>query len=110
MVEHMVLLKFSADTPAAARVEVIRRLLELKDEVPGIVEMTAGENFSQRSQGFQVGLLVRFEHREALQPIGQHPKHQAVYKYMESVGLEDIIAVDFERSICWLLDKLIAAV
>lgn len=97
MVEHMVLLKFAEDTSADTRFEVRRRLLALQEQLPGIVEMQAGENFSKRGKGFQIGLLVRFESREALAAYGPHPLHQSVYQYMESVGLEDIIAVDFEH-------------
>jgi hypothetical protein len=96
MIEHMVLLKFSPDTTALERREVARRLVALKDQIPGIIGIVAGENFSARSKGFDLGLCVRFPDRERLAVYGPHPRHQEVYRYMEQVGLQDVIAVDFE--------------
>lgn len=96
MVEHMVLLKFSSATTQEQKEQVIQRTLQLKEEIPGIVDIQQGLNFSSRSQGFEMGLTVRFEDRSSLEKYGPHPAHQAVFTYLKEIGLEDIIIVDFD--------------
>lgn len=96
MIEHMVWLKFAESTTKEQKDEVIRRLEALKDEVAGIVEYNAGHNFSNRSQGFDVGLRARFVSKAALEKYGPHPKHEAVKQYMSEIGLQASMSLDFE--------------
>ncbi len=96
MVEHIVLIKFSKETTEAQKDELIRRTLELKDVIPGIVDLQQGRNFSDRNKGYEVGLTVRFEDKAALENYGPHPKHQEIVSYLKEIGLEDTIVIDFE--------------
>jgi len=96
MIEHMVLLKFSKSTTEDQKLELIHRTLLLKDKIPGIMDIQQGNNFSNRSQGFEMGLTVRFEDRTSLENYGPHPAHQEVFSYLKEIGLEDSIIVDFE--------------
>lgn len=96
MVEHIVLLKFSPETTIEQKQEAISRTLMLKEVIPGIVDIQQGINFSNRSKGFEVGLTVRFEDRTSLENYGPHPAHQEVFAYLQEIGVEDIIVVDFE--------------
>lgn len=96
MIEHMVLLKFSNSTTEDQKLELIRRTLLLKDKIPGIMDIQQGNNFSNRSQGFEMGLTVRFEDRTSLENYGPHPAHQEVFSYLKEIGMEDSIIVDFE--------------
>ncbi|NHM33084.1 Dabb family protein [Neobacillus terrae] len=95
MVEHMVLLKFSPSTTNEQKEEVIHRTLLLKEQIPGIVDIQQGFNFSSRSQGFEMGLTVRFEDKSSLENYGPHPAHQAVFNFLKEIGLVDLIIVDF---------------
>ncbi|WP_226659540.1 Dabb family protein [Pseudalkalibacillus hwajinpoensis] len=96
MIEHVVLFKFSDETTLEQKEEGMRRLLEVKDKIPGIVDIQAGNNFSDRSQGFESGLTVRFESKEALEAYGPHPAHQEVVGYLKEIGMSDVLALDFE--------------
>lgn len=96
MVEHIVLIKFSKETTEAQKDELIRRTLELKAVIPGIVDLQQGRNFSDRNKGYEVGLTVRFEDKTALENYGPHPKHQEIVSYLKEIGLEDTIVIDFE--------------
>ncbi|MED4228397.1 Dabb family protein [Neobacillus cucumis] len=96
MIEHIVLLKFSTNTTEEQKQELIRRTLLLKNVIPGIVDIQQGYNFSNRSQGFEIGLTVRFEDKASLEYYGPHPEHQAVFSYLKEIGLVDSIIVDFE--------------
>jgi len=96
MIEHMVWLKFSESTSREQKDEVIHRLVALKNDIAGIVEYNAGHNFSERSNGFDVGLRVRFVSKVALDKYVPHPKHVSVQQFMKDVGLQETMALDFE--------------
>ena len=96
MVEHIVLVKFSEKATQSQKEELIRRTYALKDVIPGIVGLQQGFNFSDRNNGFEVGLTVRFEDRDSLNSYGPHPSHQAITTYLKEIGVEDSIIVDFE--------------
>ncbi|WP_078434029.1 Dabb family protein [Metabacillus halosaccharovorans] len=96
MVEHIVIFKFNETTSVEQQTEAIEKLKNLKNEISGIVDIQAGLNFSDRSQGFQVGLTVRFEDKQALEAYGPHEKHQEAVSYLKEIGLSDIVVVDFE--------------
>jgi Stress responsive A/B Barrel Domain len=96
MVEHIVLIKFSSKTTKEQKEELIRKTLRLKDIIPGILDIQQGMNFSNRSQGYEVGLTVRFKDRTSLENYGPHPAHQEIVNYLKEIGLKDSIIVDFE--------------
>ncbi|HWO95133.1 MAG TPA: Dabb family protein [Bacillus sp. (in: firmicutes)] len=98
MVEHIVLIKFSKETTEAQKDELIHRTLKLKDVIPGIVDLQQGRNFSERNKGYEIGLTVRFENKEALENYGPHPKHQEIVSYLKEIGVEDTIVIDFETN------------
>nr|WP_263326373.1 Dabb family protein [Neobacillus sp. Marseille-Q6967] len=96
MVEHIVLIKFSQETTLEQKEELIRRTLALKEVIPGIIDIQQGFNFSKRSQGYEIGLTVRFEDRKSLENYGPHPAHQKIVSYLKEIGMQDTIIVDFE--------------
>lgn len=98
MVEHIVLFKWKAGTTPEQIDAVMEALRELKAKIPGIVDLSCGENFCDRAQGFQHGLVVRFTDREALAAYSPHPAHQAVVQNQIKPILADIIALDYEIS------------
>ncbi|KGP72793.1 Dabb family protein [Pontibacillus yanchengensis] len=96
MIEHIVIFKFNDQTTEDQKKEAITQLKSLKQEIPGIIDIQAGVNFSDRSQGFELGLTVRFEDKQSLENYGPHEKHQEVVSYLKEIGLSDIVVVDFE--------------
>lgn len=94
MVNHMVIFKFSPETTEAQLDECVRRARELKD-IPGVVDLAAGRNFSDRSQGFAIGLNVRFADVASLETYAPHPMHQAFLAFLGQMDNTDIIVVDF---------------
>ncbi|WP_413166861.1 Dabb family protein [Capilliphycus salinus ALCB114379] len=96
MIVHIVLFKWTEDATPEAIAAAIEGLRELKAKIPGIIDLSCGENFSERSQGFQHGLLVKFTDKAALEAYTPHPDHQAVVQNLIKPILADILAVDYE--------------
>ncbi|KAF0686707.1 Aste57867_21549 [Aphanomyces stellatus] len=95
-VEHVVLLKWKDDAPADTIAQIATGLTALKDKVPGIVDLTYGEDFNKvRSDGFTHMLVVRFVSKEALASYDTHPEHQKVVSLIRTV-VDKVLAVDIE--------------
>lgn len=98
MVEHIVVMKSKPETTEEQKEELVKRLQSLKDKIPGILHASAGINFvadEKRNFGFTVGLVVRFESREALNNYLPHPAHQEVVGYLRQV-MESWAVIDYE--------------
>jgi hypothetical protein len=96
MVEHVVLFKTSATATAAQKEAMIAGLASLREKIPGIVDLTVGQNFSNRNQGFDIGLVVRFVDRAALEVYLPHPAHRGCVDELVAPIKEDVIVVDYD--------------
>lgn len=96
MIEHIVLFKFSDETTEAQKEEGARRLRELKDNLPGILDIQAGQNYSDRGKGYSMALTTRFRSKADHEFYTPSPEHQACVSYLKEVGLIDSLAIDFE--------------
>ena len=94
-VMHIVLFKWKESaTPAEIRT-IVEELRGLQSRRPGIAELSCGENFSDRAQGFTHGLCVRFTDRAALEVYGPHPEHQRVVQNFINPVREDVLVCDY---------------
>ena len=96
MVEHLVMFKFVDGTDETQLEAVTEGLRSLRTKVPGILELTAGRNFTQRARGYHLGLLVRLRDREALAGYGTHPEHLRVVETLIKPHLDELIVLDYE--------------
>ncbi|WHY69072.1 Dabb family protein [Neobacillus sp. SuZ13] len=96
MVEHIVLIKLLPKATEEQKEELIHRTLQLKDMIPGILDIQQGVNFSDRNKGYEIGLTVRFKDRTSLENYGPHPAHQEIFTFLKEIGLDDVIIVDFD--------------
>jgi len=94
MIDHLVFLAAREDASPEDIEELIASIRSLKDTVPGVVDLSVGENFSPRSGGYTHGLFVRFETVDDLQGYIEHPDHQAVVEKLNR--LTSRIVVDYE--------------
>ena len=93
MIEHAV---FFAVRPGADAGPMVQALSGLRDEIPGIVSLSVGENFTQRGKQFTHGLVVRLESRDALQAYLDHPAHVAAVEDHVKPVLDDLLALDWD--------------
>lgn len=96
MVEHIVLFKWKAEASSQAIEAAMEGLRNLKVQLPYIVDLTAGENFTDRGKGYTHGLVVRFSDRAGLDAYGPSAEHQHVVQNLISPIREDVLALDYE--------------
>jgi len=94
VIDHLVFLAVREDASPEDVEDLIASIRGLKDSVPGVVDLTVGENFSERSGGYTHGLFVRFETREDLQRYMKHPDHLAVVEKLDRLTTR--IVADYE--------------
>jgi hypothetical protein len=94
MIDHLVFLAAREDASSEDIEDLIASIRGLKDTVPGVVDLSVGENFSPRSGGYTHGLFVRFETADDLQAYIKHPYHLAVAEKLDR--LTSRIVVDYE--------------
>jgi len=97
MIEHIVLFKWQEEATCEQITEALKGLKELKDKISGIIDLSCGENFSERNQGFQHALIVKFNDRSSLENYFPHPAHQELVKNNIRPILADIISIDYEH-------------
>jgi len=95
MVWHMVWFKLKDETTEEQKQSLMAGLRALPAEVKSIDQLAVGEDFSGRSQGFHVGLVVSFSSRAGLEEYGPHPFHQQFVETNKQYWSE-VIAFDFE--------------
>jgi hypothetical protein len=95
MIEHIVLFKAKPDAPAEALDAMMTALRGLKTQIPGILDLSTGVNFSARAQGYTHGLVVRFADRAALDVYQPHPAHQDVVVRHVRPNTEAVLALDY---------------
>jgi hypothetical protein len=96
MVEHVVLFKTTPDATEEQKQRAIAALKTLKDKIPGIVDLSVGSNFTDRNQGFDIGLVVRFTDRSALEVYLPHPAHRGCVAEFITPIKQDVIVLDYE--------------
>jgi len=95
-VEHLVLFQWQPEATTAQVDAAIAALRDLADKVPSVLQLSCGENFSDRAKGYQCGLFVRFSDRAALAAYQAHPAHQAVVREHLKPIMADVLALDYE--------------
>ena len=96
MIQHIVLLSWTENATPDGIEAVMTELKALKDKIPGIVDVTAGKNFSERAKGFTHGLVFRFKDRAALEGYLPHPEHQRVVQKILNPIRADALIFDYE--------------
>jgi hypothetical protein len=96
MIEHILLIRWTEGAGREAIDSAMAELRQLKDKIPGIVDLSCGINFSDRSKGYTHGLVIRFKDRAALNAYNPHPEHQRVVQKFINPIRGDTIVFDYE--------------
>lgn len=105
-INHTVLFQFRDDVSAKEIEHFFREMKQLKTEnkVQGIVSFSYGKHNSNEglNQGFNYGMSLIFENREARDAYLPHPEHEKVKTILLPLlkdGINSVIALD------WNLDQ-----
>lgn len=94
MVFHMFGFRWKPGVTAEQRAESIKIIRAMQGEIPGLLSVWVGENFSPRSQGYALGGVMQFTDRAALEAYNSHPAHQKVLAFLRP--LIEAFEIDFE--------------
>ena len=93
-INHMVWVKFKPNLTQAEIDKHLSDLQNLKQKIPGIIDFSLGENFTDRAQGFTHGISVILSDKEALQNYAIHTDHVVVAKAL--INDAEVMALDYE--------------
>ena len=95
MIDHLVLFTVSDDTLKEDLDDLISSVKGLKDSVPGVMDLSVGEDFSGRAGDYTHGLFARFEGRDSLKGYLEHPDHLSVVEKLDAFT-DGRIVLDYE--------------
>jgi hypothetical protein len=91
---HTFAFRWKPGVTAEQKQKSIAGIRALQGQIPGLLETYVGTNISPRSQGYELGGVMKFESRAAMESYGGHPVHQELLAWL--VPLVEPIEVDFE--------------
>ena len=74
---------------------VADKLISMKGEIPSLIDMEVGINFSESNEAYDVLMIGTFKNREALLSYQQDPFHLKVKSFVEG-QYESRAVVDYE--------------
>ena len=95
MLTHIVIWKYRADVPQAARAEHVARLRALAGVIPEVVSLRVGFDKLRLPRSYDTGLVAVFRDRAGLDAYTEHPQHVEVADLGRSLA-EHVASVDFE--------------
>jgi Stress responsive A/B Barrel Domain len=94
MVIHTFAFRWKPGVTPDQKQRVILAIRGLQGQIPGLLETWVGQNISPRSQGYELGGVMKFNDRATLEAYSSHPVHQELLSWL--LPLIDPIEVDFE--------------
>ena len=94
MTIHTFAFRWKAGAGEDQKLRAVVEIRGLQGQIPGLLETLVGVNISPRSQGYELGGVMKFSDRSALDAYGAHPVHQKLLQWL--MPLIDPIEVDFE--------------
>ncbi len=94
MVVHTFAFRWKAGVREDQKVRALAEIRGLQGQIPGLLETWVGVNVSSRSQGYELGGVMKFSDRSALDTYGAHPIHQRLLQWL--MPLIDALEIDFE--------------
>jgi len=90
MITHVVLIK-PKDSISNEELSVFfEHVLALQEKIPGILDISVGENQSDFHGGFTHGIIMRFVDEAHLQAHHTHPAHVAVVTELDNLCQQSI--------------------
>ena len=95
MIEHLVLFRCKETCNEETKSKIVSEARALKKEIPELLYISAGINWSERGDGFELALVGRFQDKATLDIYQKHPAHQAFVNEWVKPHIEKVIAIDY---------------
>lgn len=96
MVVHLALFSWKDSVSQKEINDLMGSIRELKNKIPYIIELYAGENFSKWNEGYTHAVVVTTKDRSGLDCYRNHPSHVPIANLVDSMK-EKAIGIDFEQ-------------
>jgi Stress responsive A/B Barrel Domain len=90
---HMFAFRWNPGVTEDQKQRVISEIRQLQGQIPGLLETHVGKNVSPKGQGYELGGVMKFADRAALDAYGPHPVHQSLLSWL--MPLIEPLEVDF---------------
>lgn len=90
---HMFAFRWAAEVSAEQKQKAIVAIRALQGQIPGLLETFVGENTSPRSQGYELGGVMKFPDMATFEAYNEHPVHQELLIWL--TPLIEPLEVDF---------------
>jgi stress responsive alpha/beta barrel protein len=94
MVIHTFAFRWNPGVTSEQKERVIREIQALQGQIPGLTETLVGHNISPRSQGYELGGIMKFADRPSFDAYNDNPVHQKLLAWL--MPLIDPVEVDYE--------------
>src|SRR5258708_12214049 len=82
MIVHTFAFRWKAGVREDQKVRALAEIRGLQGKIPGLLETWVGVNMSPRSQGYELGGVMKFADRSTLDHSAPHPLH---HKFLQSL-------------------------
>lgn len=91
---HVFAFRWKPGVTGEQKERVAAEIRKLQGQIPGLLETWVGKSFSPRSQGYELGGVMKFADKASLDDYGPHPVHQQLLSWL--MPLIEPIEIDFE--------------
>lgn len=91
---HAFAFRWKPNVSEVQKERVAAEIRKLQGQIPGLLETYVGKNISPRGQDYELGGVMKFADKAALDAYGPHPVHQQLVSWL--MPLIDPLEVDFE--------------
>ncbi len=95
-IQRACLVRWKATASEEAISAALRGVVALREEIPGVLAISAGRNESRFGGEFTHAFVVRFASREARDAYDRHPAHRRLYQEQFAPIHERILVADFD--------------
>jgi hypothetical protein len=91
---HIFGFRWKAHATDADKTRAAEHIRAFQTQIPGLIDVSVGENLSPRGHGYTFAVLMRFTDRAACDAYAIHPAHLALLDWL--VPLIEPVELDFE--------------
>jgi hypothetical protein len=91
---HIFGFRWNVQATDAEKQRAAQEIRAFQGKIPGLIDVSAGENLSPRGRGYTFAGLMRFTDRAACDAYATHPAHLALLEWL--IPLIEPVELDFE--------------